>query len=147
MLDIDYCCKSLTCSPILTEKSLSEEEGGGRRVILAILDCDDLDAIARLRQILPGTAILSLEDAAVDQLLSEGTRLVNSTPQRALTDRQRQILQLLRQGQSNKAIGRSLGISHFTVRNYVSRLLQTLQVATRKELDALALNLQSEAVA
>lgn len=48
-----------------------------------------------------------------------------------LTDRQRDILQGIVDGLSNKEIGRRLGISHFTVRNHVSRLLQQLGLPSR----------------
>jgi DNA-binding CsgD family transcriptional regulator len=48
-----------------------------------------------------------------------------------LTDRQRDILQGIVDGLSNKEIGRRLGISHFTVRNHVSKLLQQLGLPSR----------------
>lgn len=50
----------------------------------------------------------------------------------ALTDRQREVLVLMRQQLSNKQIGRKLALSHFTVRNHVSQLLRLLNVPTRK---------------
>lgn len=50
----------------------------------------------------------------------------------ALTDRQREVLALMRQQLSNKQIGRKLTLSHFTVRNHVSQLLRLLNVPTRK---------------
>jgi DNA-binding NarL/FixJ family response regulator len=48
-----------------------------------------------------------------------------------LTDRQRDVLHLLAQGQSNKDIARALGISHFTARVHVSAILKLLNVSTR----------------
>jgi len=53
-----------------------------------------------------------------------------------MTQRQREILSLISQGQSNKQIGRILGLSPYTVRNHVSLLLRTLKVQTRLELAA-----------
>lgn len=49
-----------------------------------------------------------------------------------LTGRQRDILPLIVQRLSNKQIGRTLGLSPFTVRNHVSLLLRLLEVPTRK---------------
>lgn len=51
-----------------------------------------------------------------------------------LSERLEQVLLLVGKGMSNKAIGRMLGISHFTVRNHVARLLRLYGVANRDEL-------------
>lgn len=48
-----------------------------------------------------------------------------------LTARQREILSLLLDNLSNKEIARRLAISHFTVRNHVSRLLDIFGVPNR----------------
>lgn len=56
----------------------------------------------------------------------------------ALTKRQREILGLLRDGQSNKEIGRTLALSPFTVRNHISVLMRILRAHSRFELAALA---------
>jgi DNA-binding NarL/FixJ family response regulator len=58
-----------------------------------------------------------------------------------LTPRQRDILSLISQGQSNKAIARKLDLSPFTVRNHVSVLFRMLKVKTRLELTAKAYTL------
>jgi DNA-binding NarL/FixJ family response regulator len=55
-----------------------------------------------------------------------------------LTQRQREILYLISEGQSNKAIGRKLHLSPFTVRNHVSLLFRMLKVRSRVELAAKA---------
>ena len=51
-----------------------------------------------------------------------------------LTERQIQILELLGQGLSNKVIAKSLGVSHFTVRNHISQLFRLFEVSRRVEL-------------
>jgi DNA-binding NarL/FixJ family response regulator len=50
-----------------------------------------------------------------------------------LTERERQILDLIAQGQSNGAIARQLALSPKTVSNYVSNIFSKLQVADRAQ--------------
>jgi DNA-binding NarL/FixJ family response regulator len=50
-----------------------------------------------------------------------------------LTDRERQVLDLLAQGRANAAIAARLSLSHKTVRNHVSNILAKLQVADRAQ--------------
>lgn len=58
-------------------------------------------------------------------------------PAGQLSQRLEQVLRLIGQGMSNKTIGRQLGISHFTVRNHVARLLRMYDARNRDELIAL----------
>ncbi|OYD84526.1 LuxR C-terminal-related transcriptional regulator [Azospirillum brasilense] len=51
-----------------------------------------------------------------------------------LTDRQREILQLLLQGQSNKEIARSLGIVEGTIKVHLRSIMQRLGVRNRTQL-------------
>jgi DNA-binding NarL/FixJ family response regulator len=50
-----------------------------------------------------------------------------------LTDRQIDVLALMMQGKSNKAIGRTLGLAEPTVRNHVTAVLKALNVSNRTE--------------
>ena len=50
-----------------------------------------------------------------------------------LSDRERDILNLIAQGHNNSEIARTLSLSPKTVRNYVSNILDKLQVADRAE--------------
>lgn len=50
-----------------------------------------------------------------------------------LTDREREVLSLIAQGSSNAQIARSLGLTVKTVQNYVSRILDKLQLADRTQ--------------
>jgi DNA-binding NarL/FixJ family response regulator len=50
-----------------------------------------------------------------------------------LTDRERDVLDQLAAGASNAQIARSLGLSVKTVQNYVSRILDKLQVSDRTQ--------------
>jgi DNA-binding NarL/FixJ family response regulator len=56
----------------------------------------------------------------------------------ALTEREREILQLLARGTPNPAIAAQLGLSTKTVANYVSNILGKLQVADRTQAAARA---------
>lgn len=56
-----------------------------------------------------------------------------SANERQLTARQREVLDLLSQGLSNKLIARRLGLSENTVRRHVQDILQHFQVANRAE--------------
>ena len=51
-----------------------------------------------------------------------------------LTQRQFEIALGVMRGLSNKGIGRELGISHFTVRNHLSRILLLFGLSSRQEL-------------
>ena len=51
-----------------------------------------------------------------------------------LAQRQFEIALGVMRGLSNKGIGRELGISHFTVRNHLSRILLLLGLSSRQEL-------------
>jgi DNA-binding NarL/FixJ family response regulator len=50
-----------------------------------------------------------------------------------LTDREREVLELVAQGRANAAIATRLGLSHKTIRNHVSNILTKLQVADRAQ--------------
>lgn len=50
-----------------------------------------------------------------------------------LTDREREVLELVAQGRANTAIATRLGLSQKTIRNHVSNILTKLQVADRAQ--------------
>jgi len=50
-----------------------------------------------------------------------------------LTERQIEVLALLREGRTNKAIARALGVSEPTVKNHITAILKTLKVKSRTE--------------
>jgi two-component system, NarL family, nitrate/nitrite response regulator NarL len=57
---------------------------------------------------------------------------------RTLTTRERQVLDCIRLGQSNKEIARKLNIAETTVKNHVHHLLEKLSVTTRAQAAALS---------
>ena len=61
-----------------------------------------------------------------------------------LTERERQIMQLVSEGLSNKAIGHGLNISHGTIKVHLHNIYQKLAISNRTTLAALAMCRQTE---
>lgn len=104
------------------------------RALLALVDYDDEQALLRLRAALPDVCLVDLSSA--DFALVSADRQSEEAPfqQNHLTRRQSEIFALMLDGLSNKVIGRRIGISHFTVRNHVSKLLQILNISSRRDI-------------
>jgi two-component system, NarL family, nitrate/nitrite response regulator NarL len=66
------------------------------------------------------------------------SRKQNANPINELTERERQILEGLAGGLSNKEIGQKLFLSEKTVKHYITNILQKLQVRNRVEAALLA---------
>jgi Response regulator containing a CheY-like receiver domain and an HTH DNA-binding domain len=62
----------------------------------------------------------------------------HATSVQGLTDRQREILKLLLQGQSNKEIARSLGVVEGTIKVHLRSIMQKLGVRNRTQLAVMA---------
>lgn len=61
-----------------------------------------------------------------------------ATPLAGLTDREREVLRLIAQGESNKAIARELALTVGTVKGYVSAIFEKLDVSSRTQAALLA---------
>lgn len=131
-------CRSSSCKSYVIPQDGDADGKGNRTLLLAIVDCDDVETIARLREILPEVTLVNETVAAPSTLLDHRSAGLRPQVHQAFTGRQREILHYLSQGLSNKEIGRRLGISHFTVRNHVSKLLQVLNMGSRREVASLA---------
>jgi RNA polymerase sigma factor (sigma-70 family) len=130
------------------------------RVILLTASAGDheiVEAVAR------GAYGLMLKDAAADTLLEcmrsvsvgrrwlpsdlveaavereEGKRAKVSQLDNALTAREREIVTLVAEGQSNKEIARQLGLTDGTVKIHLHNIYRKLEVSNRTSLTALAL--------
>ena len=66
-------------------------------------------------------------------------RLSERKQRNGLSAREVEILELLSKGFTNKAIGQALGISKYTVRNHVNRILEKLEVCDRTEASTVAI--------
>ena len=87
-----------------------------------------------IRDVASGAAIFS--PGIADRMVTYFSRLRDQQvryPYPELTEREREILQLLAQHYTNKEIAKQLHISPKTVRNYTSNIYSKLQVADRAE--------------
>jgi DNA-binding NarL/FixJ family response regulator len=90
---------------------------------------------AAVRTVAAGGAVFGAGVASRVLAATTGTGVETraATPADDLTDREREVLSLIAEGASNAQIARSLGLSLKTVQNYVSRILDKLQVADRTQ--------------
>jgi DNA-binding NarL/FixJ family response regulator len=87
---------------------------------------------AAVRTVAAGGAVFG---AGVAQRVLAGSSSVGATAEdpEGLTAREREVLTRIAEGASNAQIARALGLSVKTVQNYVSRILDKLQVADRTQ--------------
>ena len=92
------------------------------------------EIVAAVRTVAGGGAVFGAGVAGqVLALTSDGLKSVATPEDDDLTDRERQVLELIAEGMSNAQIARRLDLSVKTVQNYVSRILDKLQVADRTQ--------------
>jgi DNA-binding NarL/FixJ family response regulator len=90
--------------------------------------------VGAVRAVAAGEAVFGADVAArVLGALAEDRRGGRAGPFAALTDREREILDLIAAGRSNTEIARRLVLSDKTVRNVVSNIFVKLQVADRSQ--------------
>lgn len=105
-------------------------------VAYLLKDAEEADILATIR----GQTRLS--PTVAEQLLGEFRRTHPDAappdrpapPLEPLTDREHEILSLVAEGRSNKEIAATLRLAEGTVKNYVSRIMEKLNVRTRTEL-------------
>jgi DNA-binding NarL/FixJ family response regulator len=104
---------------------------GARGYILKGATADEI--AAAVQTVALGGAVFGASVAA--RVLAATTATAPATVELPgdLTSREREVLHLLGDGASNAQIARALGLSLHTVQNYVSRILDKLQVADRTQ--------------
>lgn len=104
---------------------------GARGYVLK--DADEEELVRAIRAVGRGDAIFS--PAVAERVLSYFAAPHPTPPQvfPTLTDREREILNLIAQGHPNPSIARHLSLSTKTVGNYVSNIFTKLQVADRAQ--------------
>jgi DNA-binding NarL/FixJ family response regulator len=92
------------------------------------------EIVAAIRTVASGGAVFGAGVAArVLAATAGGRRPERPAMPDELTERERDVLAMLSEGASNAQIARALGLSLKTVQNYVSRILDKLQVADRTQ--------------
>lgn len=111
---------------------------GARGYLLKEADADDI--LRAVRAVAVGEAVFGprIADRVIAFFSAAGLRGTSATPFPQLTDREREVLDLVARGCDNPTIARRLFLSEKTVRNHVSACLTKLQVASRAEAVAVA---------
>ena len=105
-------------------------------------DMDPADLLTKFREVAEGRIVMSpsITQCLARALQAEGQRGQLQGVVAELTDREREILLHLRNGESNKVIARQLKIAEATVKVHVKHLLKKLGLKTRVEAAVWAVN-------
>jgi DNA-binding NarL/FixJ family response regulator len=114
-------------------------KAGAQGYLLKKMEPDEF--LAMVRGISRGEAPISRTMAS--KILGEFSRRLKGPqpedPMAKLTPREREVLQLLTQGNTNKEIGNTLGVSENTVKNHLKNILAKLHLQNRVQAVAFAL--------
>ena len=97
---------------------------------------ETIQAVAGGARVLPTTLTTSLFTQIVESALRRGTSLPSAALR--LTKREREIVDLISQGMSNKDIAQHLHIATYTVKSHVHNVLEKLELHTRLQIAAFA---------
>jgi len=119
---------------------LKSLRSGAQGYLLKDMEPDEL--VLALREIVAGKTVVAPDLAPILARAVQGktaeTEEKDDSPFSSLTPRETEILALLAEGQSNKAIARNLGISDGTVKLHVKAILRKLEVHSRVEAAVMA---------
>ena len=111
------------------DKLLAAFKAGARAYVLKGVSAQELARV--IRSAAAGEVYVSQSLAA--EMLVSLTRAPAPDPLQELTEREREILLLIGNGLTNRAIGEKIFLSEKTVKHYVTNILQKLQVRSRVE--------------
>jgi len=119
---------------------LKSLRSGAQGYLLKDMEPDEL--VLALREIVAGKTVVAPDLAPILARAVQGKTIEqeekDDSPFSSLTPRETEILGLLAEGQSNKAIARNLGISDGTVKLHVKAILRKLEVHSRVEAAVMA---------
>ena len=121
------------------ERDLVEALRNGAKGYL-LKDMEPDDVVAALREIIQGETVVAPNLTQILAKVVKGEDPLEPVPSPLdnLTPREREILSLLAEGQSNKVIARNLGISDGTVKLHVKAILRKLNIHSRVEAAVIA---------
>jgi DNA-binding NarL/FixJ family response regulator len=121
-------------------------QAGGSGFILKSASVDDyvktIKSVAEGINVLPTVLTTSLFTQIVESALKSGEGLPDDAIK--LTQREREIVDLISQGMSNKEIAIRLHIATYTVKSHVHNILEKLALSSRLQIAAFARKEQSE---
>lgn len=97
------------------------------------------EIVETIRKVAAGSVLLDNAAVRMAQRRLDGDE---ATLLDQLTDRERQIFDLIGKGQTNKQIAASLGVAEKTVKNYITSMLLKLQIERRTEAAAMAARIE-----
>jgi two-component system response regulator DevR len=114
---------------------LESIDAGGDGYLLKEIDEENL--VHAIRNVAAGKSILdpAVTRRVLERVKNADTQLGTPSTNRlgSLSPQERRVLALVAEGQTNKEIGQALGLSDKTVKNYMSNIMEKLQVARRSQ--------------
>ena len=112
---------------------LESIDAGGDGYLLKEIDEDNL--VQAIRNVAAGKSILdpAVTRRVLEHVKNTDTHLETPSTNRlgSISPQERRVLALVAEGKTNKEIGLALGLSDKTVKNYLSNIMEKLQVARR----------------
>ncbi len=112
---------------------LESIDAGGDGYLLKEIDEDNL--VQAIRNVAAGKSILdpAVTRRVLEHVKNTDTHLETPSTNRlgSISPQERRVLELVAEGKTNKEIGVALGLSDKTVKNYLSNIMEKLQVARR----------------
>src|SRR5438034_846417 len=114
---------------------LESIDAGGDGYLLKEIDEENL--VRAIRSVAAGQSILdpAVTRRVLERVKNSDTHLETPSTNRlgSLSPQERRVLALVAEGKTNKEIGQALGLSDKTVKNYMSNIMEQLQVARRSQ--------------
>ena len=114
---------------------LESIDAGGDGYLLKEIDEENL--VQAIRNVAAGKSILdpAVTRRVLERVKNTDTHLGTPSTNRlgSISPQERRVLALVAEGKTNKEIGLALGLSDKTVKNYLSNIMEKLQVARRSQ--------------